>query len=91
MIELNWGKPLAFDTAQSGTSYTISTIEQAQYWLEEKWPTADLPRDAGVLRDKALCAVEDAMACLIPVEEARIAFSKAAQHAGFCNLRLASR
>ncbi|WP_233192914.1 DUF982 domain-containing protein [Acidimangrovimonas sediminis] len=75
MIEIHWGAPMALSTQDEATR--ISTIEQAQYWLKQKWPVADRARDV------ALSKVAAAMDCLVPVSVARQAFLSAATTAGF--------
>lgn len=55
----------------------IKTIEQADYWLREKWPVNDHKRDL------ALKQIDAAMHCLVPVGSARRAFVSAAKSAGF--------
>lgn len=81
MIEIHWGEPLSFVISPQGDVQKFSTIEQAQYWLERKWPVAD------AARHQALRQVEAAMNCLTPVDEARRCFVAAAQSAGFVPAR----
>lgn len=77
MIEINWGVPLTMHCADGKEIKRISTIEQAQYWLQAKWPVASGERD------RALRQIDAAMNCLIPVGAARAAFLSAAATAGF--------
>lgn len=60
-----------------GETTKITTIEQAHYWLKRKWPVADRAHE------DALCQVEAAMDCLVPMTSARQAFLSAAGTAGF--------
>lgn len=60
-----------------GDIQKITTAEQAQYWLQKKWPVADHARD------RALDQVEAAMDCMASVGTARRAFISAAKSAGF--------
>lgn len=77
LIEINWGKPLSFVLSSSGDIQKFTTIEQAKYWLLNKWPITD---DA---RSSALVQVEAAMDCIGTVGAARRAFITAAKSAGF--------
>lgn len=77
MIELNWGHPMTLVLSSEGDTKKITTIEQAHYWLQRKWPVADRARDA------ALSQLEAAMECLVSVASARKAFHSAAETAGF--------
>lgn len=77
LIEINWGKPLSFVMSPHGDIQKITTAEQAQYWLQKKWPVADHARD------RALQQVEAAMDCMASVGTARRAFISAAKTAGF--------
>lgn len=77
MMEVNWGQPLTLVVSNQGNTQRFSTIEQAQYWLRQKWPVADFERD------KAIALVDAAMHCLAPVRAARDAFVSAARTAGF--------
>lgn len=60
-----------------GDVQKFSTIEQAKYWLQKKWPIADEARSS------ALKQIEAAMDCIVPVGVARRAFATAARSAGF--------
>lgn len=40
MIEINWGKPMTFVVSPTGDTTKFTTIEQAYYWIREKWPVA---------------------------------------------------
>lgn len=77
MIEVNWGQPLPLVVTAEGDIKNISTIEQAQYWLQRKWPVS------GAARLAALQKIEAAMECLESVDVARAAFIVAASEAGF--------
>ena len=73
LIEIHWGEPLSFILSPKGDVQKFSTIEQARYWLRNRWPVSD---DA---RRRALVQVEAAMDCLTPIATARRAFIAAAQ------------
>ncbi|MCU9847812.1 DUF982 domain-containing protein [Defluviimonas sp. WL0024] len=77
LIEINWGKPLTFVVTAEGDAQKFSTIEQASYWLQNKWPISD---DA---RHRALDQLDAAMHRLATVGSARRAFILAAKTAGF--------
>lgn len=77
MMEVYWGMPLSLVISPDGEVKNFSTIEQAQYWLRNKWPVAD---DA---RQRAINQLETAMQCLTSVGSARRAFIAAARTAGF--------
>ena len=77
MIEINWGKPMTFVVSPTGDTTRFTTIEQAYYWLREKWPVADHNREL------ALDHIDAAMHCMATVGGARKAFVLAAKTAGF--------
>lgn len=77
MIEISWGQPLTLIVTESGDTLKISTIEQAQFWLRKHWPVAD------AARQRAIHAIESAMDCMLPVQNARQAFQAAADTAGY--------
>ena len=77
MIEINWGNPIIFVVSPTGNTKKFTTIEQACYWLCEKWPVADHNRAL------ALDQIDAAMHCLTTVGAARKAFVLAAKTAGF--------
>lgn len=82
LIEINWGKPLFLVLSSSGDVQKFTTIEQAKYWLMNKWPIADEARSS------ALAQVEAAMDCIGTVGAARRAFIAAAKSAGFVSENL---
>ena len=77
LIELHWGKPLAFVISPQGDVQSFSTPEQARFWLHRKWPVRDMARA------RALRQIEAAMDCVASVGSARRAFIQAARSAGF--------
>ena len=77
MIEIHWGDPISFIIPPTGEVQKFSTIEQARYWLDRKWPITD--RAQG----RALRSIDAAMACMAPVGVARQSFVAAAESAGF--------
>ncbi|WP_349665919.1 DUF982 domain-containing protein [Phaeovulum sp. NW3] len=56
---------------------TFSAIEQARYWLRNKWPVCDATQECAPDR------LEAAMDCMASVGTARRAFIRAARTAGF--------
>lgn len=76
-MEINWGNPMTFVVSPEGKTKKFTTIEQACYWLREKWPVADQKRDF------ALAQIDAAMNCLVTVRAARNSFLMAAKSAGF--------
>ncbi len=76
MIEINWGDPITCVVSPTGDTKKFTTIEQAFYWLREKWPVADHDRDL------ALEHIDAAMHCMGTVSGARRAFVLAAKTAG---------
>lgn len=77
LIEISWGTPLTIFLPSEGRTRKISTIEQAQFWLQKAWPVSDHNRDV------ALEKIDAAMDCLAPVGAARAAFLSAVGSAGF--------
>nr|WP_093094472.1 DUF982 domain-containing protein [Shimia aestuarii] len=77
LIEINWGNPMTFVLSPEGGKQKFTTIEQAAYWLRNKWPVADQ------CRDSAIDQIDAAMSCLVSVCAARTAFISAAESAGF--------
>ena len=77
MIETYWGNPLTLVISENGDTKKFTTIEQAYYWLNKKWPVTDKARD------RAIELIDAAMNCLAPVSAARMAFVSAARTAGF--------
>ena len=77
LIEVYWGKPQSFHAPETGQSLTFSTIEHVAYWLDRRWPVADVAHRVAVTQ------VQAAMDCLVSVSSARSAFAEAAASAGF--------
>jgi hypothetical protein len=77
LIEISWGTPMTIFLPSEGRTRKISTIEQAQFWLQRAWPVSDHNRDV------ALEKIDEAMDCLAPVGAARAAFLSAVGSAGF--------
>lgn len=77
LIEISWGTPMTIFLPFEGRTRKISTIEQAQFWLQRAWPVSDHNRDV------ALEKIDAAMDCLAPVGAARAAFLSAVGSAGF--------
>ena len=68
---------MTYVLSPEGGTKKFTTIEQARYWLLEKWPVANHDRDI------ALDRIDATMDCLATVGEARKAFISAAKTAGF--------